>query len=92
MNFNTPKIPEKIKVGYTMERVEQYIHCDVTNAKNMLTMSIIVEGMKCVGNVVNKILTTTLMAVNCQVNVVIAAAIIQCTQDLVRFGGKRRKY
>ena len=25
MNFNTPKIPEKIKVGYTMKRVEQYI-------------------------------------------------------------------
>ena len=25
MHFNTPKIPEKIKVGYTMERVEQYI-------------------------------------------------------------------
>ena len=25
MNFNTLKIPEKIKVGYTMERVEQYI-------------------------------------------------------------------
>ena len=23
--FNTPKIPEKIKVGYTMENVEQYI-------------------------------------------------------------------
>ena len=25
MHFNIPKIPEKIKVGYTMERVEQYI-------------------------------------------------------------------
>ena len=25
MHFNTPKIPEKIKVDYTMERVEQYI-------------------------------------------------------------------
>ncbi len=25
MNFKTPKIPEKIKVCYTMERVEQYI-------------------------------------------------------------------
>ena len=24
-NFNTPKIPEKIKVSYTMEWVEQYI-------------------------------------------------------------------
>ena len=26
MNFNTPKITEKIKVGYTIKRVEQYIH------------------------------------------------------------------
>ena len=25
MAFNTPKIPEKIKVGYTLERVEQYV-------------------------------------------------------------------
>ena len=25
MNFNTPKIPEIIKVGFTMERVEQYV-------------------------------------------------------------------
>ena len=25
MSFNTPKIPEKIKAGYTMERVEQYV-------------------------------------------------------------------
>ena len=25
MQFKTPKIPEKIKVGYTKERVEQYI-------------------------------------------------------------------
>ena len=25
MNLNPPKIPEKIKVGYTMERVKQYI-------------------------------------------------------------------
>ena len=25
MNFITPKIPEKIKVGSQMERVEQYI-------------------------------------------------------------------
>ena len=25
MNFDTPKIPEKIKVGYTMEKVKKYI-------------------------------------------------------------------
>ena len=25
MPFKTTKIPEKIKVGYTMERIEQYI-------------------------------------------------------------------
>ena len=25
MAFNTPKIAEKIKVGYTIERVEQYV-------------------------------------------------------------------
>ena len=30
----------------------------------MATMQLIVEGVKCVGNVVNKILTTTLMTVN----------------------------
>ena len=94
MHFNTPKIPEKIKVGYTMERIEQYIpnYCDVTNAKNMVTMRIIVEDVKCVGNVVNKILTTTLMTVNSHVNVPIVAVIIECMQDLVRVGGKRRKY
>ena len=25
MHFNTPKIPEKVKVGHTLERVKQYI-------------------------------------------------------------------
>ena len=55
-------------------------------------MRIIVEGVKCVGNVVNKILTTTLMTVNSHVNEPIVAAIIRCMQDLVRVGGKRREY
>ena len=25
MTFNTPKIPDKIKVGYSMEKVEQFV-------------------------------------------------------------------
>ena len=25
MTFNTPRIPEKIKVGYSMEKVEQFV-------------------------------------------------------------------
>ena len=58
----------------------------------MATMRIIVEDVKCAGNVVNRILTTTLMTVNFYVNVQIVAAIIRCTQYLVRVGGKRRKY
>ena len=60
--------------------------------KDMATMWIIVEGVKCAGNVVNKILTTTLMTVISHVNVPIVVAIIRSTQDLVRVGGKRRKY
>ena len=58
----------------------------------MVTMKIIVESVKCVGNVVKKILTTSLMIVNSHVNVPIVAAIIRCRQDLVRVGSKRRKY
>ena len=58
----------------------------------MATMRIIVEGMNCVGNVVDKILTTTLMIVSYHINVPIVAAIIQCTQDLVTVGCKRKKY
>ena len=61
MHFNISKIPEKIKVDYTMEQVEQIYptECDVANAKNMATMRIIVEGVKCAGNGVNKIKTNT---------------------------------
>ena len=67
-------------------------NCDVTNAKNIATMKIIVEGVKSVGNVVHKILTTTLMIVNSHINVPFVAAIIRYTQDLVIVGGNRRRY
>ena len=50
----------------------------------MATMRIIVEGVKCARNVVNKILTTTLMTVISHVNVPIVMVIVQCMQDLVR--------
>ena len=49
MHFNTPKIPEKNK-SWLYNGEGQAIHtqndCDVTNAKNMTSMRIIVEGMK----------------------------------------------
>ena len=38
---------------------------------------------------VNKILTNALMTVDSHVNVASVAVIIRCTQDPVRFGGKR---
>ena len=95
MHSNTPKIPEKNKswlYNGDNRALHTQPHCDVTNTKNMATMRIIVECVKCAGNGVNKILTTILMTVNSHVNVPIVAAIIRCTQDLVRVGGKRRKY
>ena len=51
MQFNTLKIPEKIKVGYTMVRVKQYLPNPLrcSNAKNMATMGIIVEDVKMCG-------------------------------------------
>ena len=50
----------------------------------MATMRIILEGGKCAGNGVNKILTITLMTVNSHINVPIVVAFIRCMQDLVK--------
>ena len=71
MAFNTPKIPEKIKVGYTMERVGQYVpnplRCYKCQKYGYYEDNC--RGRKYEGNVVNKILITTLMNVNFQINV-----------------------
>ena len=91
MQFNIPQN----KLAIQMERVEQYIlnplrcyKCQkYGHYKDKLLRRCSVRE-----NVVNKILTTTLMTVNFHVNVQIVAVIIRCTRDLVRVGGKRRKY
>ena len=49
-------------------------------------MKIIVEDKKCAENVHNKILTTTLMNVNFQINVPTVAVTIGSSQDLVTIG------
>ena len=90
MNFNTQKISEKIKVGYTMESLEQYIPNPLLCYK---CQKYGYHEDNCRGHeVYGKILTTTLMTVNSHVNVPIMAVIIWCMQDLVKVGGKRRKY
>ena len=49
-------------------------------------MKTIVEDKKSVGNVVNKILITTLMSVNFQINVPAVVVTTQSMQDLVIVG------
>ena len=57
MTFITPRIPEKIKVGYSMEKVEQFVpnplicyRCQKYGHH---------EDGKCAGNVAKKIPATT---------------------------------
>ena len=80
MHFNTPKIPEKIKVGHTIERVEQYI-------QNLLQCYKYQQyghnEDNCRGHEVCGEMWSTKS--NCGSN-------HRCTQDLVRVGGKRGKY
>ena len=86
MTFDQPKILEKIKLGYTMERVEQFIPNPLLYAiivKNTAITRIIVEVNKYVANVLNKILTTTLTIVTICIDVQIAETIILSMQDLV---------
>ena len=94
MTFDQPKIPEKIKVGYTMERVEQFIsnplHC--YNCKKYGHHEDNCRGRQDVANVVSKILTTTLTIVTIRIGVQIAEAIILSMQFLVRVGNWKRKY
>ena len=56
------------------------------NVKNTATIKITIEDEKCAGNVVNKILITTLMNVNFQINVPSMAVTIWSTQDHVTVG------
>ena len=94
MAFDQPKISEKIKVGYKMERVKQFIsnplHCTIV--KNTAIRSIIVEVDKYVANVVTKILTTTVTIVTICISVQIAEAIIPSMQDPVIVRNWKRKY
>ena len=93
MSLNTPKIQEKIRVGYTMERVEQYISNPLRCYKCQKYGH---HEDNCRGReVCGKCGQIPEHHINdCQFpyNVPIVKAIIQCTQDLVRVGGKRRKY
>ena len=85
MTFDQPKIPKKIKVGYTMERVEQFI-------PNPLRCYNCQKYDKYVANELNKILTTTATIVTICIGVQIAGAIILSMQDPVRVGNWKRKY
>ena len=90
MHFNIPKIPEKIKVGSTTERVEQYIpnplRCYICQKYGH-------HKDNCRGReVCGKCGQQNFDHHNSHVNVPIVVAIIRCTQDLVRVGGKRKKY
>ena len=71
MAFNTPKIPEKIKVAYTIERVKQYVLYPLRcyKCQKYGHHKINCWGQKCMGNMVNKDLITTLMSVNFPLNV-----------------------
>ena len=54
MTFNHPKILEKIKIGYTMDMVQQSmvhtIHCNAEIVRNLAITGIIVEVDKYVGS------------------------------------------
>ena len=56
MTFNTSKILTKIKVGYTIERVEQFVpnplRCYICQKYDI--MKTLVEEKKCAGNVVKR--------------------------------------
>ena len=55
MTFDQPKIPENIKVGYTIERLSNsyLIHCVATIVKNTAITRIIVEVDNNVANVLD---------------------------------------
>ena len=104
MTFDQPKIPKRIKVGYTMERVEQFIpnplrcyNCQKyghheDNCRGNLLRRIIVEVDKYVANVHHKILTTTLTIVTIRISVRIVEGIIPSMHDTVRVGNWKKKY
>ena len=86
MTFNTPSIPEKIKVGYSF-----LTHWDAIGVKNMDTMRTHVEDGKCAGNVAKEIPATTWVNVNFPINVRIVVVTIRSKQDLAIFGGEKKR-
>ena len=92
MTFNTPKIPEKIKVGYSMEKVEQFVpnplrcyrcqkyghHEDSCRGYEVCEKC----GQRDPDHHMN---------VNFPINVRIVVVTIRSTQDLATFGGEKKR-
>ena len=89
MTFNTPEITEKIKVGYTMERVEQYVpnplRCNKLQKYGHLEDNCRGREVcrKCGQQDSNHHINEN---VNFQINVPTVAVTTRSTQDLARVG------
>ena len=65
--FDKLEIPKEIRIGYTIERVEQFIPapCGASGVKNSDITKTFVEDVKCVGSVVKEIQTIQRVNVKC---------------------------
>ena len=94
MIFNRPSIPEKIKVGYSMEWVEQFIpnplRCYKCQRYGLHEDNC--KGKEVCGKFGQQNPDTILLIVTSWINVPIVVETILFIQDLVRVGDKKRKY